>query len=164
MIFVTVGTHEQPFNRLIEEVDRLVLDGIITDEVIVQTGYSTYQPNHCKWYSLLTYDEMNDFMSQADLVITHGGPATFMAALSKGKRVVVVPRLKKYDEHVNDHQLEFVNAVKSNHAYPLAIVEDIGQLSDFIKQDISPNSITFSNNDQFNKKLRKEMEGLLNDI
>ncbi len=45
MIFVTVGTHEQPFNRLIKEVDRLVETGIIKDEVFIQTGYSTYEPN-----------------------------------------------------------------------------------------------------------------------
>lgn len=162
MIFVTVGTHEQSFDRLIEEVDRLVQVGIITDEVIMQTGYSTYQPKHCKWHSLLTYDEMDDVMNQADLIITHGGPATFMAALSKGKKVIVVPRLKRYEEHVNDHQLEFVNAVKSHHAYPLEIVENIADLSALIKQDISQTSINFSNNAQFNQKLINEVEGLLN--
>ena len=49
MIFVTVGTHEQPFNRLIEEVDRLVETGVITDEVFIQTGYSTkfFKTNRC---------------------------------------------------------------------------------------------------------------------
>ena len=41
MIFVTVGTHEQPFNRLVKAVDELKKDGVIVEKVIIQTGYST---------------------------------------------------------------------------------------------------------------------------
>ena len=58
MIFVTVGTHEQPFNRLIEFIDNLKRDGKIQEEVIMQTGFSTYEPKYCKWSKLLPYDEM----------------------------------------------------------------------------------------------------------
>lgn len=58
MIFVTVGTHEQQFNRLIEEIDRLKENGIIKDEVIMQTGYCTYEPKYCTWSELLPYDQM----------------------------------------------------------------------------------------------------------
>ena len=53
MIFVTVGTHEQPFNRLIKEVDRLKKEGIITDEVFIQTGFSTYEPQYCDWKNII---------------------------------------------------------------------------------------------------------------
>lgn len=49
MIFVTVGTHEQPFNRLIQKVDELKKDGVITEDVIIQTGFSTYEPKYCQW-------------------------------------------------------------------------------------------------------------------
>lgn len=49
MIFVTVGTHEQPFNRLVKAVDELKRDGIITEDVIMQTGFSTYEPKYCQW-------------------------------------------------------------------------------------------------------------------
>lgn len=55
MIFVTVGTHEQPFNRLIECVDKLKLNNEIKEEVIIQTGFSTYEPLHCEWQSLFSY-------------------------------------------------------------------------------------------------------------
>ena len=58
MIFVTVGTHEQPFDRLISYVDRLKGKGVITEEVIVQTGFSTYIPGHCIWGRLFPYEEM----------------------------------------------------------------------------------------------------------
>ena len=60
MIFVTVGTHEQPFNRLIKEVDRLKKEGIITDEVFIQTGFSTYEPQYCDWKNIISYFEMDD--------------------------------------------------------------------------------------------------------
>lgn len=55
MIFVTVGTHEQPFNRLIKKVDELIGDGKITENVFMQTGYSTYEPKNCEWSPFLSY-------------------------------------------------------------------------------------------------------------
>ena len=58
MIFVTVGTHEQPFNRLIQKVDELKRDGIIKDDVIIQTGFSTYEPKYCQWSKLIPYQQM----------------------------------------------------------------------------------------------------------
>ena len=58
MIFVTVGTHEQAFDRLIKEVDRLKKEKIITEDVFIQTGYSTYQPEYCEWSKFVKFDEM----------------------------------------------------------------------------------------------------------
>lgn len=58
MIFVTVGTHEQPFNRLIQKVDELKRDGVIKDDVIIQTGFSTYKPKYCQWSKLISYQQM----------------------------------------------------------------------------------------------------------
>ena len=58
MIFVTVGTHEQPFNRLIKKVDELKRDGVIQEDVIIQTGFSTYEPKYCEWSKLIPYQQM----------------------------------------------------------------------------------------------------------
>jgi len=58
MIFVTVGTHEQPFNRLIQKIDELKKDGTIQDDVIIQTGFSTYEPKYCQWSKLIPYQQM----------------------------------------------------------------------------------------------------------
>ena len=52
MIFVTVGTHEQPFNRLVKAIDKLKKDGVITEDVIMQTGYSTYEPKSVSYTHL----------------------------------------------------------------------------------------------------------------
>lgn len=73
MIFVTVGTHEQPFNRLIQKVDELKKDGVITEDVIIQTGFSTYEPKYCQWSKLIPYQQMIKNVANARIVITHGG-------------------------------------------------------------------------------------------
>ena len=78
MIFVTVGTHEQPFNRLIQKVDELKKDGVITEDVIIQTGFSTYEPKYCQWSKLIPYQQMIKNVADARIVITHGGPASFI--------------------------------------------------------------------------------------
>ena len=111
MIFVTVGTHEQPFNRLIKEIDRLIEANIITEEVVLQSGFSTYSSKYCKVYKFLTMEEMNSYMKKAKIIITHGGPASFIAALQKNKIPIVVPRQKIFGEHINDHQVSFVKFI-----------------------------------------------------
>ncbi|SDL26766.1 glycosyltransferase [Streptococcus equinus] len=157
MIFVTVGTHEQPFNRLIEEVDRLVEVGVITDDVFIQTGYSTYEPKFCKWSSLISFDKMNELMQTSDIIITHGGPATFMSAIANGKKPIVVPRQEKYGEHVNDHQVDFSKQVKERYN-SIEVVEEISELKDYLNQDLKIDDSSSSNNKQFNEKLREEVK------
>lgn len=158
MIFVTVGTHEQQFNRLIQKIDELKRDGIIEDEVVMQIGYSTYEPQYCEWKKLLTYNEMNEMYEKADIIITHGGPASFMKALELGKIPIVVPRQVKYAEHINDHQVEFVSQVEErynniisvyNINVLLDIIENYKQIKEK-KQDIKTN-----NNIIFNKKINQ---------
>lgn len=159
MIFVTVGTHEQPFNRLIKEVDRLVETGIIKDEVFIQTGYSTYEPKFCKWSSLISFDKMNELMQKSDIIISHGGPATFMSAIANGKKPIVVPRQEKYNEHVNDHQVDFAQQVKERYN-SIEVITEISELGNYLNQDLKIDGNETSNNKLFNDKLRKEVRKL----
>ncbi|NQG98074.1 multidrug MFS transporter [Streptococcus suis] len=163
MIFVTVGTHEQPFNRLIEEVDCLKREGIITDDVFIQTGFSTYEPQCCEWKSIISYSEMESYMDEANIIISHGGPATFMGAIARGKKPIVVPRRVKFGEHVNDHQMEFAEAVK-NQLGTIFTVIDINKLETLIKlplSDFVADSST-SNNSHFVDSFVREVTQLLN--
>ncbi len=157
MIFVTVGTHEQPFNRLIQEVDHLVETGVIKEEVFIQTGYSTYEPKFCQWSRLISFDQMSEFMQTSDIIITHGGPATFMSAIANGKKPIVVPRQEKYDEHVNDHQVDFAHQVKERYD-SIEVVTEISELGDYLNQDLKIDGNSSSNNKLFNDKLREEVE------
>lgn len=163
MIFVTVGTHEQQFNRLIEEIDRLKGNGTIKDEVIMQTGYCTYKPQYCEWSELLPYEQMLENVEKADIVITHGGPSSFIMPLQIGKIPIVVPRQKRYDEHVNNHQVEFSSAVKERYGN-IIVVKNIKNLEkailhyDSIARNMS--STISNNNEYFNKQLEKLVEDI----
>lgn len=158
MIFVTVGTHEQPFNRLIECVDELRGEGILREDVIIQTGYSTYKPVYCEWKNFYTYQQMIDHVEKARIVITHGGPSSFIMPLQIGKTPIVVPREKKFGEHINDHQVEFVKEVEQRMGTIIA-VSNIDKLKDII---LEYNTIVNkmhdkiqSNNIKFNIALEK---------
>ena len=158
MIFVTVGTHEQPFNRLVECVDNLKRDGIIQEDVVIQTGYSTYKPKYCRWQKLFPYQEMVKLVDEARVVITHGGPSSFIMPLQVGKTPIVVPRRHECNEHVNDHQVAFSKAV-ADRMGAIVVVEDMDKLGEVIidyDQIINGmNSNLKSNNSYFNDQLEK---------
>ena len=109
MIFVSVGTQKFPFNRLLEKLDDLVRDGCIEDKIFAQIGLSDYKPQHYEYVDYLGKDDFDENLRQCDLVITHSGVATIVAALKRGKPVLVVPRLARYGEHVDDHQVEIAD-------------------------------------------------------
>ncbi|MDT2877633.1 glycosyltransferase [Lactococcus lactis] len=158
MIFVTVGTHEQPFNRLIQKIDELVRDGEIEDDVFMQIGYSTYEPKYTKWKKIIGYDEMSDYLMKSDVVITHGGPSTYMQVLQNGKIPIVVPRREEFNEHVNDHQL-WVSKQVIDKGYPLILCEDTENLSISIGESIKKNDTTSnSNNGIFIEEFIKEID------
>lgn len=164
MIFVTVGTHEQPFNRLVSKIDELKGKGVIQEEVIIQTGYCTYEPKNCTWSKLIPYDDMIKNVNDARIVITHGGPASFIMPLQVGKVPIVVPRKYDFDEHVNNHQVEFSNAVAERFGN-LIVVEDVDKLENAITDydnivKSMPASMN-SNNEQFNAKLGEIVQELV---
>lgn len=163
MIFVTVGTHEQPFNRLIKKIDELKQDGTIEEDVIIQTGFSTYEPKYCQWSKLIPYQQMVKNVADARIVITHGGPASFVMPLQIGKIPIVVPRQHQFDEHVNDHQVDFSRNVAQRMG-TIILVEDIETLGDIIKNYdqivAGMNHGLSSNNAKFNEGLEKIVEEL----
>lgn len=108
MIFVTLGSQKFQFDRLLAELDRLIETGIITQPVFAQTGYSTYTPKHFTAQAFLDRDGFSEKMDQAALVITHAGTGAIIGAVKKGKKVIAIPRLSKYGEHVDDHQTQIV--------------------------------------------------------
>ena len=161
MIFVTVGTHEQPFNRLVKKIDELKGNGTIQDDVFIQTGFCTYEPKNCQWSKLIPYQQMVNNIEEAHIVITHGGPASFIMPLQMGKTPIVVPRQHQFDEHVNDHQLEFARNVAERMG-TIIVVEDIRKLEEYITNyDETVTSMQHgmnSNNAKFCEELEKIVE------
>ena len=158
MIFVTVGTHEQPFDRLIKAVDDLKRDGVITEDVIIQIGFSTYEPKYCQWHKLFPYQAMRKLVNEARIVITHGGPSSFVMPLQIGKTPIVVPRRHEFNEHVNNHQVSFVKSVAERMG-TIIVVNEMDKLGATIANydEIigGMESGLKSNNELFNEKFEK---------
>lgn len=164
MIFVTVGTHEQQFNRLLKEIDRLVEKKIIKEEVFIQTGYSDYEPRHCKWSKLIPYKEMEAKVKEARIVITHGGPASFIAPLQIGKTPIVVPRQFELDEHVNNHQVDFAKQVSERMGtiIPIYDIKDLEKtIKDYDKIVKEKSKNNTSNNKAFCNRLEEIVKELI---
>ena len=107
MILATVGTHEDPFDRLLSELERLCENGFLQEEVICQSGYCTVETKHVETHKQLPFDELQALMSRARIIITHGGPASIMQALAHDTIPIVVPRQADFGEHVDNHQCRF---------------------------------------------------------
>lgn len=162
MIFVTVGTHEQAFNRLVEYMDKWAESH--DEEVVIQIGFSTFVPKKAKWQKLFPYSEMVEKVDKARIVITHGGPSSFIMPLQIGKVPVVVPRKYEFGEHVNDHQVDFCNQVAKRQGN-IIVVEDVNKLGEVIDKydeiaENMKNKLT-SNNERFCTEFSKIVEELV---
>lgn len=132
MILVTLGTQDKTFVRLLDEIDKLINKGIIQDKVIVQAGFTKYSSDNMEIFDLIPQDEFNNLMSKADLVITHGGVGNIISALEKNKKVIAVPRLAKYKEHINDHQTQII--AKFNALGYIIGLQDVDELDMALKK------------------------------
>lgn len=105
MIFACAGSRSYQFNRLFEELDRLVAAGEVEDDVFAQIGASTYEPRSFPFEHFMEPDDFKAAERRADIIISHGASGSIMGALNAGKRVIAVARLARYGEHINDHQV-----------------------------------------------------------
>jgi len=103
VILVTVGTNEARFDRLLHAVAELPAG----ERVLVQYGASPVRPPNAECVEFLLFDELVEAIRAARVVVTHAGVGSILTVLSAGKRPVVVPRLQRYGEAVDDHQVEF---------------------------------------------------------
>lgn len=108
MIFVTTGSQKFQFDRLLKKIDCLIEGNLITDRVYAQIGYSDYKPLYYEFKEFMGREEFEEKMSDCDTVITHGGTGVIIKAVKKGKKVIAVPRLARYGEHVDDHQVQLL--------------------------------------------------------
>lgn len=132
MIFVCTGTQVYQFNRLLKELDLLVAEGKVTDEIFAQIGASDYKPRHYEYKEFLSADEFKEYQERAALIISHGGTGALIGASKKGKNIIAVPRLGRFGEHTDDHQLQIVNVLEKE-GYVRAVY-DIKKLGETISE------------------------------
>lgn len=109
MIFVTLGTQDKSFKRLLDNINKEIENGTIKDKVIVQAGHTKYNSKNMEIFDLLDKENFDKYIKDCDLLITHGGVGSIITGLKHSKKVIACPRLAKYDEHINDHQLQIID-------------------------------------------------------
>ncbi len=155
MVLVTVGTQKQSFDRLFNLIRNS--KELKKEELVVQRGYTKCNNSkRIKAFDFIPLDQMEDYISKADLVISHGGVGTIFSAIKKGKKVIAVPRLAKYGEHINDHQIEICEALEKE-GYILYYKDEIDDFDELIKKAKTSNFEKYDSNDNYIQILRKEI-------
>jgi len=153
MIFVTLGTQDKSFIRLLEAIQKQIDLGNIKQKVIVQAGYTKFQSNDMEIFDLVSMDDFNKYMDECDLLITHGGVGCILDGLKRNKKIIASARLKEYGEHTNDHQLQIIETFENN-GYVLKL-DNFDELDKVLAKSKSfkPNKF-ISNNGNFVNKLK----------
>lgn len=105
MIYVSLGTHEQPFVRALDIVLSLTAD----EYLVIQHGSTPARADtlkNCSWEQFVEWSVMRQHLADASVVVGHAGVGFILLALQTGKIPVVIPRLARFHEHVDDHQVE----------------------------------------------------------
>lgn len=130
MILVTLGTQDKQFYRILEALEVKLDKHLIDDEVVVQAGCSAdFKSKYMKIFDLIPMDEFDEMIKKCDLLITHGGVGSIITGLKNNKKVIAAARLSKYNEHVNDHQLQIIdNFSREGYILKLDNFDDIDKL------------------------------------
>lgn len=157
MIFVTLGTSDYPFTRLLKQIDDLIENNIIKN-ITVQCGNEDYHPKNFTIIKNLDKKEFNEYLKKAEVVITHGGVGTIIDCIKMGKKVIAFPRNTEYGEAKNNHQEQIINNLKNTGSILTGEINDLAKLLEKIK---TLKKIKLkSTNDNFNYQLCKIIDAL----
>lgn len=162
MILVMLGTQDNSFERLLKKMDELIEKKVIDEKVIVQSGYTYYESNNMRIFDLIPQEELEKYQEEADLIITHGGVGSIISSIKKGKKVIAVPRLHRYHEHVNDHQKQIVDAFdKKGYIIGIQRIDELRKA--IIKaQDFIPKK--YDEKERSNSKILKIIEDFIEKV
>ena len=132
MIFVTVGNDFRDFSRLIKKVDELTPH--LPHEIVIQSGYSEYRPKNTKHFDFVPIDTAMEYIKMSELVISHAGIGTIILCKEYGIPIIILPRRKKYGEHMNDHQMEIAKILEERCEGNVHVIYEEGQLEEKIKE------------------------------
>lgn len=158
MILVTLGTQDKSFDRLLKAVDKEIKNGNIKEEVIVQAGYTKYESKNMKIFDYVSEEDFKKYIDKCNLLITHSGVGTILNGIENGKKIIVVPRLSKYKEHHNDHQVEIAEEFeKEGYVIYLKDMRDLGNIIKKINK-FNPRKL------EHNKEVIKTIENFIDNI
>lgn len=159
MILVLLGTQDKPFSRVLEAVDELKRNKKIKDKVVAQIGCTKFKSDFIETFEFISKSELESLIEKAKIVISHGGVGIITECLERNKKVIVVPRLSKYKEHTNDHQLQITKEfAKKGYILPVYDVKNIGKVLDSAKT-FKPLKYK-SNEEYFRCKIKEYIDNL----
>jgi len=153
MIFVTLGTQKQQFTRVLDLIENSKI--FRKNRIIVQAGHTKYESNKMTILDFISYEEMEKYIEESKLVVCHGGVGSIFTALQKSKKVLVVPRLSKYGEHINDHQLEICEQLEKD-GY-ITYLRDGEEFDQVAKKLLKKENKVYQSDTGFLNILRKEI-------
>ena len=134
MIFVTVGTHYLGFDRLIKKMDEIA--GKMDEEVIAQIGSTKYIPKNMVYFKFAKDEnEILELCEKARIIVSHGGAGSILTILNYMKPALIVPRFKKFNEHIDDHQLELAEVYKKERK--LIVIYDVENIETALKEVVN---------------------------
>ena len=159
MIFVTLGTQDKPFKRLLDIIQKEIDKGNIKDKVVVQAGCTKYLSKDMEIFDLIPMEKFDELIKKCDLLITHGGVGSIISGLKNNKKVIAAARLAKYGEHVNDHQTQIIENF-NNSGYIIGLDKELTNLEEALKKvkKFKPNKYK-SNTDNMIKLVQKAIDG-----
>lgn len=157
MIFITLGSQKFQFNRLLKKVDELLEKKIIKERVFAQVGYSDYVPKNYSFEKFIDRTEFIRKISEANIVITHGGTGAIITAVKANKKVIAVPRLKEYGEHVDNHQLQIVKEFDES-----GIIQTCYNIEELSKKMIELNYYNYIKYKSNTKRIVEDIDKFIN--
>lgn len=160
MIIALVGTQDKPFHRMLEYILKAVDENILTknEKIYVQMGQTKVEKENIEKYKNVEVfefkkeEEIQKLVEESEYIITHAGAGIMNMAVKKNKRMIIIPRLEKYKEHVNDHQIQLASNF-TDQGYGI-LVKDYKEFVDAVKNIKKIKLKEYkSNTEEFCKKL-----------
>ena len=124
MIFVTLGTQKFQFNRLLRMMDDLIENKKIHERVFAHIVNSDYLPQYYDYCNFLSNNDYEEYIKNCDILVSHSGVGTIMTGLKYRRKIIVVPRLSKYGEHIDDHQTQIAQSLSKLNYFLMYSDED----------------------------------------
>ena len=157
MILVIVGISRLPFDRLLAALHALPPG----EHLAIQSGVSSGGPSHAEYFGYLPFDDLVAMVARARVVVTHAGVGSMMTTLAEGKRPIVVPRLKRFGEAVDDHQLVLARRLAAEGV--VTVVEDAADLAGAIAEAGTSPAFVVTPDERLVEELRSYIESVLDE-
>jgi UDP-N-acetylglucosamine transferase subunit ALG13 len=142
------------FERLVREMDRIA--GELDEQVVMQLGSTDYEPENCEYFRFIPRKDMEEFYTDARMIVCHAGTGSILTALEHNKPLVLVPRMKRYGEVFDDHQLEIAREMERRGT---TVVYDINNLQSAVK-DVNMSPAELKGEAILGHRLKEYLDGL----